>query len=300
MNNYRKLVYENSRGDKLQLNTSSNAFLWKLNGMGYSYNNEIISSSYDTYREVEAVEISQEKISGEYVISADNLSSIYEKKTFAEEILNYDQVLNRTRRKKTHGKLYCTNGEGRKVYCYALVSEFRFGEVDEDGDELTIDVSFDMITKNWISSEPLKLDISFEEDDQYCGHRYGHPFGHVAADADKAKKWNIAVGGTDTAYIVMKVYGEVGDPSFELENTKNGNKKTIKYKGVIPEGAVLTLSMIDLKATLDGTNVFGNFDIDSGDIPFFPIIPGEYKLKIDSNYNRGKVEVRIYESYASG
>lgn len=301
MNEYRKLIYENSIGQKLYLAEDSHAFLYNLDNMGYSYENEISTTEYDTFMQLERTDIVRSEISGIYTISYDSNADIYTAKNSAEKILNYDQVVNRIREKKVHGKLHYTNAAGRKVYAYALLKSFEFGEIEESDDkQLLINISFSLLTKNWIAAEPKVFVMELLETD-FLGHPLGHPFGHVSDAAQNNQTLFFDVSGNDIAYIVIRVYGEVSNPSLSIIDVSNPDEKyTIKYLGTIPDGSILEINMIDMYATVDGVNAIADFDIVNYSIPFFNLIPGQYMMNMHSDLNRGKYQIEIYDSWVSG
>lgn len=301
MDEYRKLIYENSIGQKLYLTEDSHAFLYNLDKMGYSYENEISTTEYDTFMQLERTDIVHPEISGIYTIGYDANADIYTAKNAAEKILNYDQVVNRTREKKVHGKLHYTNAAGRKVYAYALLKSFEFGEIEESDDkQLLINISFSLLTKNWISMEPKVFVMELLETD-FLGHPFGHPFGHVSDAAQNNQTLLFDVSGNDIAYIVIRVYGEVTNPSLSIIDLSDPDEKyTIKYLGTIREGSILEINMIDMYATVDGVNAIADFDIVNHSIPFFNLIPGRYMMNMQSDLNRGKYQIEIYDSWVSG
>lgn len=300
METYRKYIYENSKGDKLHLNESGDAFLYNVSGMGYAYQNEISQTEYDTLLELQKTDISREPVAGTYLISGDKNEDIYQLKRYAEGVLNYDQIINRTQNKRIRGKLYYQNALGQPVFAYVLIKDFKFGEIAEDSDELEINLSFDMLSKNWISEQPKVYSIDLNEDIQYFQHPYGHPFGHVDPDAGYYKRLSISISGNDVAYITVSIEGEVRGFRMEIMNEDGTSGHRIKYKNEIPAGSVMELNMIDIYTRQDGENCISGFDIVNYDIPFFYILPGRYTLKFGAEYLNGRVAINIFESWVSG
>lgn len=300
METYRKYIYENSKGDKLHLNESGDAFLYNVSGMGYSYSNEISQTEYDTFLELQKTDIAREPLSGNYIISADDNESIYQAKRYAESVLNYDQILNRTQNKRIRGKLHYQNDLGFPVFAYVLVKDFKFGEITEDSDELEISLSFDMLSKNWISEEPKVYSIDLNEDISYYNHAFGHPIGHVDPDAGFYKRLQISISGNDVAYITVSIEGEVNGFRMEITNEDGSSCHVIKYLNNIPKGSIMELNMIDIFTKQDGENCIAGFDIVNYDIPFFYILPGNYTLRFGAEKLNGSVAINIYESWVSG
>lgn len=298
---YRTLIYENSIGQKLYLTKDANSFLYDLQNMGFSYTNEISTSEYDTWMQLERTDISRSDLSGTYLISYDSNSDIYTAKNAAEKILNYDQVLNRTRKNKVHGKLYYSNASARTVYAYALLKGFEFGEIEENEEnQLAIKISFSLLTKNWISIYPKTFSMELLDTD-FLGHPFSHPFGHVSDAEQNNQTLIFEVSGNDVAYIVIRVYGAVTNPSLSIWNFSNPDEKyTIKYLGTVQEGSVLEINMIDMYTTVDGVNAIADFDIVNYSIPFFNLVPGKYVMNMQSDLNRGKIQIDIYDSWVSG
>lgn len=304
MNDYRKLVYENSAGEKIDLSVPANSFIYDLQGMGFSYNNDIQENNYTDRLSVESSKLQNQSIKGSLIISdlLQRNSNIYEVQENIARILNYDQLIKKATGKEVYGKLYYTNATGIEVYTPCLIRNFNFGEIIEQNEawkELEIDIEFDRLSKTWINSTPKTISITLEGSDEANYHPFVHPYTHGETyEAGNGAITNI--GGNDLAKIIIKINGEVTPFTLTIEDLSRNDNKAIKYDSTIFEGETLIIDNFQFSALKNGIKAINSFDLYNGDSPFFDLIPNtEYKISVDSANLRGSIEIEIYESWVS-
>lgn len=303
MTEYRKLVYENSNGQRVDLTVPFKSFLYELEGMGFSYENDIHETNYTDRLTVDSTRLNIPPISGNLLISdlLGNNAKIYEVEAQIAGILNYDQLVRKSTGEDVSGKLFYTNARGIEVYSPVLIKNFSFGEIEEDEGQkvLEIDIQFDRLSKTWLSVKPRKILISMEGSNEAHFHPYSHPWSHGKIFAQgNGEITNI--GGNDLAKFILKVNGEVSEFELSLEHVATGVIKTIKFDRTLQAGESLVIDNFELKARIGQENAVANFDFINGDVPFFDLIPeSRYRVSVNSLVLRGSIELEIYESWVS-
>ncbi len=307
MSKLRKIVYENSKGEKVDLTIPYKSFLYELEGMGFNYENDIQENNYTDRLTVNSTRLVTNSISGSLHISdlLDSNGKIYETERTIATILNYDQLIRKVTGKDARGKLHYTSASGIAVYVPALIKSFSFGEIQEDEGQriLEVDIQFDRLSKTWLSTTPKTVNISMGGNDESHYHPYAHPFTHgrvyIEGNGEVAN-----IGGNDLAKIVLKIEGEVSPFTLSFEDLNSGEIKTIKYDQTIMNGETLTIDNFNISArkrtSSSEENAARFFDFVNGDIPFFDLLPNtRYAISIVSDVLRGNVSLEVYESWVA-
>lgn len=304
MDTYRKLKYENSLGETIDLNVPYSSFLYNLDGMGFSYENDIQGNNYTDRLNVTSNQLVNKSVKGTLTISdlLQRNSSIYKLQESIARIFNYDQLIRKATGKDVYGKLYYMNATGIEVYTPCLIKKFDFGEIEEQEEiwkELEVDIELDRLSKTWIGVNPKKVVISLQGSDEAHYHPFIHPYIH--GEIYQAGNGAIAnIDGNDLAKIILKINGEITPFSLTIENLFRNDKKVVKYKGTIFEGETLVIDNFEYSVMKNGVKDIDNFDLLNGDSPFFDLLPNtNYKISVDSANLRGSIEVEIYESWVS-
>lgn len=301
---YRKLVYENSIGEKVDISLPFNSFIYDLQGMGFSYENDIQENNYTDRLTVASNRLINQSIKGKLIITdlLQRNSSIYDLQENIARILNYDQLVRKVSRKDVSGKLYYTNASGRQVYTPCIIRNFSFGEISEQEEiwkELEVGIEFDRLSKTWIGVTPKTIIIFLQGSDEAHYHPYNHPYTH--GETYQAGNGAIAnIEGTDLAKIIMKVNGEVTPFTLTIEDLYSKDIKEIKYDSTIFEGETLIINNFEYSCLKNGIKAINDFDLYGADSPFFDLLPNtDYKISVDSANLRGSIEIEIYESWVS-
>jgi hypothetical protein len=303
MTEYRKLVYENSRGERVDLTVPFKSFLYELEGMGFSYENDILETNYTDRLAVDSTRLNVPPISGNLLISdlLGNNAKIYEVEAYIAGVLNYDQLVRKSTGDDASGKLFYTNARGVEVYSPVLIKNFSFGEIEEDEGQkiLEVDIQFDRLSKTWLSVKPRTILISMEGSNEAHYHPYNHPWSHGEVFAQgNGEITNI--GGNDLAKFILSVNGEVSEFQLALEHVTTGDIKTIKFDRTLLAGESLVINNFELSARIGGANAVAYFDFIDGDVPFFDLMPeSRYKVTVSSPVLRGSVSLEVYESWVS-
>lgn len=307
MTNFRKVIYENSSGERVNLTIPFKSFVFELEGMGFEYENDIQENNYTDRLSVNSTRLTTSPISGTLHISdlLDNNQKIYEVERSIATILNYDQLVRKVTGKDVSGKLYYTGASGIEVYVPALIKGFTFGEIQEEEGQrvLEVDIQFDRLSKTWLSSTPKTINISMAGNDESHYHPFSHPFSHGEVSIEgNGKVANI--GGNDLAKFVLKIDGEVSEFDITFTDQRTGEVKIIKFDTTIQSSETLIIDNFQLSAKLvtsDGeSNASSSFDFLNGDIPFFDLLPNTvYAVSISSAVLRGNVTLEVYESWVA-
>lgn len=176
---YRTISYRNSAGEIADFSMPYQQFLYNIEGMGFAYDNTVEESNYSDHVYVANTRLATADFTGELSllsIFGDN-RNIYENQRELTRILNYDQLM-RQQGADAYGTLIYKNASGIEMFSRALIKSFNFGEIEEDGDELKVKVSFDRISKMWVSAKAKKVTINLEGSDEAHKHPYSHPWTH--------------------------------------------------------------------------------------------------------------------------
>ncbi|EAC8156413.1 hypothetical protein ID52_05450 [Listeria monocytogenes] len=297
---YRTISYRNSAGEIADFSMPYQQFLYNIEGMGFAYDNTIEESNYSDHVYVANTRLATADFTGELSllsIFGDN-RNIYENQRELTRILNYDQLM-RQQGADAYGTLIYKNASGVEMFSRALIKSFSFGEIEEDGDELKVKVSFDRISKMWVSAKAKKVTINLEGSDEAHKHPYSHPWAH--GQTYKAGSGTITnIGGNHFAKLIIRICGEVSAFTLTIKDTTSRFQKRIKYDGNVNQGETLIIDNFDMFVRKNGVNSIANFDLFAADPPFFDLMPGvPYAISVDSQNLRGSVEVDIYETWVS-
>lgn len=300
MSDYRVLTYKNSAGEEIDFSIPYKQFLYNIEGMGFEYENNIEESNFSDHVFLTNSKLMMPKFSGELTILSafGENATIYSIQREIARILNYDQLMIRQGIDVT-GMLIYKNASSVEVYSRALIKTFDFGEIEEDGDELKIKVTFDRLSKTWISTTPKVVKINLEGSDQSHKHPFKHPYTH--GKVYKAGSGSITnVGGNHFAKLIISIHGEVSAFTLTIKNQITKQEKKIKYDGNIAVGETLTINNFDMYVRKNGVNAIALFDLFAADQPFFDLMPSmPYEISFDSLNLRGLIEVSIYETWVS-
>ncbi|EAE9329617.1 hypothetical protein AB6M11_001526 [Listeria monocytogenes] len=297
---YRTISYRNSAGEIADFSMPYQQFLYNIEGMGFAYDNTVEESNYSDHVYVANTRLATADFTGELSllsIFGDN-RNIYENQRELTRILNYDQLM-RQQGADAYGTLIYKNASGIEMFSRALIKSFSFGEIEEDGDELKVKVSFDRISKMWVSAKAKKVTINLEGSDEAHKHPYSHPWTH--GQTYKAGSGTItSIGGNHFAKLIIRIHGEVSAFTLTIKDTTSRFQKRIKYDGNVNQGETLIIDNFDMFVRKDGVNSIANFDLFAADPPFFDLMPGvPYAISVDSQNLRGSVEIDIYETWVS-
>lgn len=297
---YRTISYKNSAGEIVDFSMPYQQFLYNLEGMGFAYENTIEESNYSDHIYVANTKLTTPDFSGELSLLSvfgDN-RNIYENQREVTRVLNYDQLM-RQQGIEAYGTLIYKNASGIEMFSRALIKSFSFGEIEEDGDELKVKISFDRISKTWVSTVPKKVQINLEGSDEAHKHPFSHPWTH--GQTYKAGSGTITnIGGNHFAKLVIKIHGEVSAFTLIIRDTTSSFMKQIKYEGNVNKGETLVIDNFEMFVRKDGVNSIAYFDLFSADPPFFDLLPGvPYAISVDSQNLRGSIEVELYETWVS-
>lgn len=302
MADYRKLRYENLNGETVDLSMPWDTFLYDLGGAGFEYQNNVVQNNYIDHIDLVSVLQQNIPISGSLVFddSGNSNRSIYQKMERAQRIMNYDQLLNRGTKNKRFGKLYYKNATGQEVYTPALVQSFAFGEIAEEPvKELSVSIVFSRGSNVWINTKPNKTLISLIGTDSSHYHPFSHPWTHGIVYAE-GNGSIAAIGGTDFAKTIIRVYGEVANFTLTFASENGTEKHNIIYNDTIGEEEVLVIDNINLIVQKNGENAIQAFDLENGDTPFFSLLPNtNYYINVGSPNLRGSIEVEMYETWVA-